>query len=132
MKNKEIYIAGGIIVIIAFVILLSGALGLPLGGRSGGDANEILTTVTSNLSNAWSEHPVYSGSAVLNKVVVGEAETGGQIAIFDTTGTPSTDSIIFTVTGSSAQVWELGVKIDSGITVNTTDQNNVMFYYTSD
>ena len=123
--------------IIAVIIILGGMLviasfegNLPLGGRSGGDTGEMLTTTTSNLENAWTNHPVFSGSAILNKIGIGK--TGGQVAVFDSITVGSTDSIVFFATASSAQIWNLDLKIDTGILVNTTDQDHAMFFYTPD
>ena len=53
--------------------------------------------------------------------------------MYDTiTPNPSIDSIVFFVTASAAQVWELDLKIDTGIMVYTTGQDYVFFYYTTD
>lgn len=120
-----------IIVVLSIVIFISGGYDLPFGitNRGGGGTGSIVITTTSNLNAAWSNHPVFTGPTVLHKIAIGEYELGGQVAIYDTTGEPSIDSIVFFVTGSSAQVWDLDYKMDAGITVNTTDQNHVMLFY---
>lgn len=117
---------------ILIVIILSVNREIPLGGRSSGGNDEILTEATSNLLSTWTEYPMFSGSVVLNRIAIGKYADGGQVAVYDSTGSFTPDDILFYVTNSAARMWEINVKANTGLIATTTDLNNVMFYYTPD
>jgi len=128
--NVPLIIATAIIIISIAILLLARTGGLPLGFGNRGGGGSILSVTTSNLSNIWTDHPVFSGPAILHKIAIGQYSAGGQVGIFDSITGTDDSSIMFFATASSAQVWELDLQFDKGIMVTTTDQNHAMFFYT--
>ena len=132
IKANAPLIIAVIIIIVAISIIISIESerdGFPLGIGNRGGGGSILSVTTSTLTqSSLTDWPIVTGPVILHSIGIGKA--GEQVALFDSVSGTDNTSIMFFVTASAAQMWQVDLQFDDGIMVNTTDQSQVMLFYT--
>lgn len=133
-KYKEAYPI--IITVLVFIITFAVLNMVPksseqvLGGRSGGTGSNIGSSVSEMVTAGYDALAFITGPIHLERIIIGNKLTAGGITIDNATASNNDAIKIAEFYGAEVGSYEMGIDLNLGLLITTSDNLNATFIYT--